>query len=82
MEVLTANQAKTHFGETLLKAQKEPVCINKNGKPVAMMVSMEDYRELDEIKLELIKARAVIADKEIKNRQTVEGDDFFQSLLD
>jgi len=35
MEILSANDAKTHFGDMLLKAQRSPIQINKNGKPVA-----------------------------------------------
>ncbi len=47
MESLTANQAKTNFGSMLLKAQVEPVQINKNGKPVAVVLSAESYNEID-----------------------------------
>lgn len=43
MELLTANQAKTQFGSTLIKAQREPVQVNKNGKPVVVIVSAESY---------------------------------------
>ena len=42
MHTLTANEAKTQFGDMLLKAQREPVQINRNGKPVAVVVSIED----------------------------------------
>lgn len=46
METLTANKAKTHFGEMLMKVQKEPVNVTKNGKSVAVVVSSEDYQQL------------------------------------
>ena len=42
MNKMTANQAKTHFGELLLQTQREPVQITKNGKP-AGMISQETY---------------------------------------
>ena len=32
METLSASDAKREFGEVLLKAQRAPVGINKNGK--------------------------------------------------
>ena len=38
MEICNASDAKKEFGEILLKAQKETVGINKNGKPVAVMI--------------------------------------------
>jgi len=38
MDALSANEAKTQFGEMLLKAQRAPIQINKNGKPVAVII--------------------------------------------
>ncbi len=35
MKTLTANDAKTQFGDLLLKVQRAPIQINKNGKAVA-----------------------------------------------
>ena len=43
MDALSANEAKTQFGDMLLKAQRAPIQINKNGKPVAVVISMDDY---------------------------------------
>jgi len=50
MDTLTASDAKREFGELLLKAQKSPVGINKNGKPVAVIVSADDYNEIQKMK--------------------------------
>ncbi len=50
MEICNASDAKREFGELLLKAQKEPVGINKNGKPVAVIVSVSEYQELQFLK--------------------------------
>ncbi len=81
MEILTANQAKTHFGELLMKAQSAPVQIDKNGKPTAVMVSIEQYEASEKAKLEMLKARLKIAEYEIKNGLTSDGDEFFEKLL-
>ncbi len=56
MEICNASDAKREFGEILLKAQKEPVGINKNGKPVAVMVSVSEYQELQFLKELWLKA--------------------------
>ena len=48
MEYFNASDVKREFGEVLLKAQHRPVGINKNGKPVAVMVSAREYAELQE----------------------------------
>jgi len=50
METLNASDAKREFGEVLLKAQHGPVGINKNGKPVAVMVSAKAYAESEKLR--------------------------------
>lgn len=64
METLTASDAKREFGEVLLKAQSAPVTINKNGKPVAVVVSFAEYEQLEACKEAQLKAaiQAGIAD--------------------
>ncbi|EHR39660.1 MAG: type II toxin-antitoxin system Phd/YefM family antitoxin [Alishewanella agri] len=63
MERLTADNAKKHFGELLLKAQREPVQISRNGKAVAVVISMAEYDAIDKIKLELLRLRAAEAEQ-------------------
>jgi len=46
MQKLTANEAKTNFGQLLMKAQSEPVQIDKNGKPAVVVMSTKDYQKL------------------------------------
>lgn len=50
MDSLPASDAKREFGEMLLRVQKEPVGISRNGKPVAVMVSALEYEALQSIK--------------------------------
>ena len=76
MEILNASDAKREFGEMLLKAQKEPVGINKNGKPVAVMVSANEYAELKDLKeqwlkIELLKGFDDLHAGNVKNGQSV-----------
>ena len=42
MKVMTARDAKNRFGEFLDTSQREPVVITKNGRPVGIMISIED----------------------------------------
>ena len=55
METLNASDAKREFGEMLLKVQKAPVRINKNGKPVAVMVSAADFAEIEALRERLLQ---------------------------
>jgi prevent-host-death family protein len=58
MRRMSAKEAKNHFGELLMKAQTAPVTIEKNGKPVAVVYSMEWHEAAEEAKLDWLK-RAV-----------------------
>ena len=80
MKALTANEAKTHFGEMLLKAQQAPVQINKNGKPVAVLVSFEEFEHIEALKIRFLQSRAIQAKDDIANKNTVDGESFLDEL--
>lgn len=42
MKIMTAREAKNHFGEFLDAARREPVVVTKNDRPVGIMISIED----------------------------------------
>jgi len=50
MKILNASDAKREFGEVLISAQHGPVGINRNGKPVAVVVSASEYAQLEALK--------------------------------
>lgn len=50
METLNASDAKREFGELLIKAQRGPVGINKNGKPIAVVISADEYEQLEALR--------------------------------
>ena len=80
MDSLTANEAKSQFGDMLLKAQRAPVQINKNGKPIAVVMSMDEYEGIEAMKLRLLQARVDKAKAEIQTSNTVDGNLFFEAL--
>ena len=81
MKAVTANEAKTQFGDMLMSVQRAPVQISKNGKPVAVMVSAEDYEKMEDLKMQMLKDRVQRAKAEIEAGATTEGDPFFDELL-
>ena len=81
MQTLNANEAKTHFGDMILKVQKSPITINKNGKPVAVIQSIEDYNEVNEMKKNLLKIRYKRALEEIEKNNTVDGERLFNEII-
>jgi len=46
MQTFTANQAKTHFGEFLDLAQREPVRVMRRDRVVGVLVSAQDYEAM------------------------------------
>ena len=81
MESLSANEAKTHFGDLLLKVQREPVQINRNGKAVAVVLSVDDYLNLELLKMQHLKMRVEQAKEDIAAGRVVNGDTFFDDLI-
>jgi len=49
MKETTATEAKNRFGKILDQAMTEPVAIDKNGRPVAVLLSFAEYQRLAEI---------------------------------
>ncbi len=82
MKVLSANEAKTHFGDMLLQAQSSPVQINRNGKPAAVVVSFDSYNSIEQLKMKLLKAKIKQSFEDIESGNLVDGDEFFNELLE
>ncbi|VAW97145.1 hypothetical protein MNBD_GAMMA20-855 [hydrothermal vent metagenome] len=80
METLNASDAKREFGEMLMKAQREPIGINKNGKLIAVLVSAVEYQEIERMKEQYLKStiQEGLADLEAGNVQS--GKDAFVEL--
>lgn len=82
MELLSSNEAKMHFGDLLLKVQREPVKISRNGKPVAVVLSLHDYSVLEQLKMEYLKSRVTQAKNDRELGRLKNGDVFFNDLFD
>ena len=80
METVDASDARREFGEVLLKAQKGPVGINRNGKPVAVMVSAETFDELQAVQRAALQQAIDDGMADIKAGNIVAGDEVFSRL--
>lgn len=81
MESLSANEAKTHFGDLLLKVQREPVQIKRNGKAVAVVISIDNYLNFEDLKMQQLTARILQAKNEILTGHVSGGDAFLDDLI-
>ena len=80
MQSLTANTAKTKFGDLLKKVQRAPVQLSKNGSPVAVGMASEEYEELEALKMAMVKSRFEQAERDIVNGDLVDGETFMNEL--
>jgi len=46
MQTVTANEAKTRFGEFIDRVQREPVGVMRHDRMVGVMVSVQDYQAM------------------------------------
>lgn len=81
METLTSNQAKTQFGDLLLKVQRAPVEISRNGKPVAVMISAEDYSAMEPLKMELLRQSLKRGLADVEAGKLQDGDAVLNTMI-
>lgn len=77
MRSIAAKEAKTHFGELMDTVQREPVSIEKYGRPVAVIMSSSEYAQL---KLERLRMRLAIGEEQLDKGRSVDGRTFFEEL--
>lgn len=56
MNTMSAHEAKSRFGKLLDAAQSDAVTIEKHGRPVAVLISMEEYGRIEEMRLAQLRA--------------------------
>ena len=56
MDTYSSTDAKREFGEVLMKSQRSPVSVTRNGKPIAVVMSNDEYQRL---KLQALRAALV-----------------------
>ena len=78
MRSIAALQAKNRFGELLDAAQREPVTIEKHGRPVAVLVSAQEYQEMEALKLANLRREIAKGLADIEAGRTVRGRQAFR----
>lgn len=77
MIAIAAKEAKEHFGKLMDTVQREPVTIEKHGRPVAVVISQTEY---DEMKLERLRAKLAIGERQLDRGESMDGKKFFQDM--
>ena len=55
MQTFSAHDAKARFGALIDAARRAPVTIEKHGRAVAVLLSKEEYDEIEAMKLERLR---------------------------
>lgn len=56
MQSFSAHDAKARFGKLLDTARREPVTIEKHGRAVAVVISKEEFDDIEVMKLERLRS--------------------------
>jgi len=73
MLTMTANEAKTHFGQLLDKAQRQPVQVTRHDRVVGVMIGVDDYEAMRQFYADrLIKSMDAIGARAEANGLTEE----------
>ncbi len=62
METISATNARSDFERLLDAARHEPVTIERNGRPVAVLPSVKEYQRLEALEDAIWAARAAAAE--------------------
>ncbi len=77
MKAVTAKDAKNRFGELMDTVQREPVSIEKHGRPVAVVLSEVAYEKM---KLEHLQAMLAVGEAQLDRGEGIDGKEFFEKL--
>ncbi len=82
MKKIASSEAKNKFGELLDNAQREPVTIEKNGRPVAVMYSFQEHKRLEKMKLEALQRDLQLGIDQLDAGEGISSDVVFAALFE
>jgi len=78
MKAIAAKDAKNNFGEMLDTVQREPITIEKHGRAVAVVMSAQEYQQMN---LERLRAKLATGEAQLDRGEGEDGEAFFAGLL-
>lgn len=80
MKIVSVAEVKAKFSGYLKASQQGPIIVTKNGKPVAMLMAVNDEDEIERMLLAhspKFKSILDIAEQQIKNGKGIPHEDFW-----
>lgn len=81
MKTVASTEAKSNFGALLDSAQRGPVTIEKKGRPVAVIISYEDYQQHEILKLESLRNDLMAGIRQADKGELIDGKQAFHDLI-
>jgi antitoxin Phd len=84
MKSYSAVEARNHFSDVISDAQKEPVRIEKNGRPAVYVISKEDFERYEAFEDAYWATRADLAGKDADEKGWAsfkDGQEFMKEML-
>jgi len=79
MKTIPAKQAKDQFGSLLETAQREPVTITKQGRPAAVVISLDEYERMGG---ERARLKRVVSDLRQEAKESGLTEEIVQAIID
>lgn len=81
MHTVRASDAKNKFGELVDRVQREPVRIERHGRGVAVLVSEAEYAEIEQLRLEALRAKIGRGEADFEAGRTFSHEDVFAQVF-
>lgn len=81
MITISSTEAKTHFASLLNQAQREPIRIEKQGRPVAVILSEVEYSLYEAFKLASLQQDLTAGIQQAEQGLLLSADEAFADLL-
>lgn len=81
METITSKDVKQTFGDAIRRAQQSPIQITSHGRPVAVLMSIENYQMTEAFKAQYLKEKIERGLADIEAGNVFDGDEVFREVL-
>lgn len=80
MKIIKASDAKQKFGRLIDMAQRGPITVTSHDRPVAVVVSIEDYDHDQDRKWKMLMARLEKANRDINEGKTKSTEELLKKI--
>ena len=84
MKIASVADVKAKFSGFIKASESGPVVVTKNGKPVAVLLSVQDEEEIERLMLAYspkLQGILQVAEKQIRAGKGIKHDDFWKEVI-